>query len=153
VNTYVAKAERKQTRTSRSFSAPRPPPLQLSNGDYIFFYNGATLPNDRQYHVGWAVLAGEDPSKVVHRSERPILSWSDRPWMAGNSTKQLCYTPTVVFCNGARRLVSSPAGQDTFQLFFGGADAVVGTATVVVKDSTRGSHHTASSTAQLLSGV
>eukprot|EP00040_Diaphanoeca_grandis_P043318 m.267603 g.267603 ORF g.267603 m.267603 type:complete len:394 (-) comp74073_c0_seq1:194-1375(-) len=106
---------------------PGPPPLELANGNYLFFYNGATLPNDREYHVGWAVLDQHDPTKVIQRSEEPVLSWSDRPWMIGNSSKYICYTPTVVFCNGAR-----PLGNDTFELFFGGADAVVGRATVVV---------------------
>lgn len=62
---------------------PGPPPLQLANGNYLFFYNGATLPNDRQYHVGWAVLAAADPSKVLQRSAAPLLSWTDRSWMVG----------------------------------------------------------------------
>ena len=106
---------------------PGPPPMRLSSGDYIFFYNGATLPNDREYHVGYAILSGSNPRKVLQRSASPVLSWTDRPWMVGNSTKYLCYTPLVVFCNGAREV----AGKlDTFELYFGAADAVVGSATV-----------------------
>jgi predicted GH43/DUF377 family glycosyl hydrolase len=101
---------------------------QLSSGDYLFFYNGATEPNDRQYHVGWALLSGDEPATVLQRSPRPLLSWSDRPWMVGNDSSTLCYTPTVVFCNGARAL-----GGDRFELFFGAADAVVGRAVVAVK--------------------
>ena len=95
--------------------------------------NGATKEMDREYHVGWAVLDAGDPSKVVHRSSSPLLSWTDRPWMVGNSSAYLCYTPTVVFCNAARRLaLSAGAGPDAFELFFGGADAVVGRARVHV---------------------
>jgi predicted GH43/DUF377 family glycosyl hydrolase len=113
---------------------PGPPPLRLSDGNWLFFYNGATVKADRQYHVGFAILDGEDPTKVLQRSETPVLSWFDRKWMVGNSlapggvgNTDLCYTPTVVFCNAARSL-----GGDSFQLWFGGADAVVGTATVHV---------------------
>lgn len=109
---------------------PGPPPLLLASGDYLFFYNGATLPNDRQYHVGWAILDGRDPSRVIQRSVVPVLSWTDRTWMVGNTTADtaLCYTPSVVFCNGARPLEAV----GTFELFFGGADAVIGTAVVKV---------------------
>ena len=108
---------------------PGPPPLRLQSGDYIFFYNGATMPNDRQYHVGFAILSGENPTHVLQRSASPVLSWTDRPWMVGNSSAYLCYTPSVVFCNGARHVEGKV---DTFELFFGGADAVVGSATVAL---------------------
>ena len=36
---------------------PGPPPLQLDDGNYLFFYNSATLKNDRQYHVGFVILS------------------------------------------------------------------------------------------------
>jgi len=109
---------------------PGPPAFQLASGDWLFFYNAATFINDRQYHVGFAVLDRDDPGKVLQRSAKPVLSWTDRPWMEGNTTRSgsLCYTPEVVFCNGARLL---PDGR-SIQLFFGAADAVVGTATVTV---------------------
>ncbi len=106
---------------------PGPPPLRLNTGDYVFFYNGATLPNDRQYHVGWAILSHDNPRTVLQRSAEPVLSWTDRPWMVGNSSKYLCYTPSVVFCNGAREVKGQ---ENTYQLYFGAADAVVGSATV-----------------------
>jgi len=59
--------------------------------------------------------------------------------MVGNSSKDtdLCYTPSVVFCNGARALapeegegVAGLAQPWRFELFFGAADAVVGSAVV-----------------------
>ena len=67
---------------------PGPPPMRLQSGDYVFFYNGATLPNDRQYHVGFAILSQDDPKEVLQRSALPVLSWTDRPWMVGNSSAQ-----------------------------------------------------------------
>ena len=124
---------RRPGRWDEGLIEPGPPPLLLSDGNHIFFYNGATVRSDRQYHVGYAVLSARDPTVVLQRSEDPVLSWSDRPWMAGNATNTttLCYTPTVVFCNGARAL-----GGDRFELFFGGADAVVGTAILTVDTPT-----------------
>lgn len=50
-----------------------PPPLQLSNGDYLFFYNSATLgwPDEEgsAYHPGWVILDGTDPTG------RSLLKW------------------------------------------------------------------------------
>lgn len=46
-----------------------PPPLKLSDGNYLFFYNSAELgwPEiaDTAYHVGWVILSGEDPTKIL----------------------------------------------------------------------------------------
>jgi len=48
-----------------------PPPLLLSSGDYLFFYNSAELgwPDEgTAYHPGWVILDGKDP-----RGENTIL--------------------------------------------------------------------------------
>lgn len=49
-----------------------PPPLQLSNGDYIFFYNSASVgwPDSptAAYHVGYVILDGNDPTIIKVRS-------------------------------------------------------------------------------------
>jgi len=54
-----------------------PPPLLLSNGNYIFFYNSAEKgwPEDLKtsYHVGWVILDGQDPTKILARSEQPLM--------------------------------------------------------------------------------
>ncbi len=45
-----------------------PPPLLLSNGDYLFFYNSAELgwPDiGTSYNVGWLILSGSDPTQVI----------------------------------------------------------------------------------------
>lgn len=54
-----------------------PPPLQLSNGNYLFIYNSAEKgwPEDPNtaYHVGWVILDGNDPTKILARSEEPLM--------------------------------------------------------------------------------
>lgn len=46
-----------------------PPPLLLSDGNYIFFYNSAEKgwPEDPAagYHPGWVILDGKDPTKII----------------------------------------------------------------------------------------
>ena len=119
---------------------PGPPPLVLSDGTYLVLYNSASHHNDRGYHVGAAIIDGKFPSpKVLYRSPAPLLSWTSRPWMVGNDTEYLCNVPEVVFLAAARPM---PMHLDTegvnggvlgrFELFFGGADAVVGRASLVV---------------------
>ena len=54
-----------------------PPPLQLSDGNYLFIYNSAEVgwPDDRNtaYHVGWVILDGSDPRKILQRSEEALM--------------------------------------------------------------------------------
>ena len=54
-----------------------PPPLLLSNGDYLFIYNSAEKgwPEDPKtaYHVGWVILDGKDPTIIKQRSEKPLM--------------------------------------------------------------------------------
>jgi predicted GH43/DUF377 family glycosyl hydrolase len=55
-----------------------PPPLRLSNGNYLFLYNSAQKgwPEDLKtsYHVGWVILDGKDPTKILERSSEALLS-------------------------------------------------------------------------------
>ena len=123
---------------------PGPPPLLLASGDYLMLYNSAEEENDRGYHVGWVILSGADPTKVLQRSKSPLLSWTNRTWSAGNDTNALCNVPEVVFLAAARPLPAAAAaaagvstdvttgGEEAFELFFGAADAVVGRATIGV---------------------
>lgn len=54
-----------------------PPPMPLSDGNYLFFYNSAEKgwPEDPKtaYHVGWVILDGKDPTKILSRSEAPLM--------------------------------------------------------------------------------
>jgi predicted GH43/DUF377 family glycosyl hydrolase len=106
-----------------------PPPLRLSTGDYLFFYNSASdgwpdAPGSG-YHAGWAVLDRADPARVRQRAAEPLLG-PRRPWERG-TPPWACNAPAVVFLSAA-----APLGGDRFRVYFGAADAVVGTAVVAV---------------------
>lgn len=110
-----------------------PPPLLLDDGNYIFFYNSAQAghPSNKpgyalQYNAGYLIIDGKDPSHILQRSEVPLLS-PTLAWETGTDP-ELELTPNVVFLEAAK-----PLGQDEFLVFFGGADSVIGTATVQVK--------------------
>jgi len=106
-----------------------PPPLLLSSGDYLFFYNSATVgwPNTvgSAYNVGFVILDGKNPKNILQRSEVPILS----PTLAyeQGGAPYTCNMPNVVFLEAAK-----PVGIDTFEVYFGAADNTIGTATVSV---------------------
>ena len=107
-----------------------PPPLALANGDLLFFYNSAQVgwPKDLStaYHVGWVILDGADPTVIKARSAEPLLG-PVHPWEQGVAP-YACNAPNVVFLEAAYSL-----GGDRFQVFFGGADATVGSAVIEVK--------------------
>lgn len=48
-----------------------PPPLKLSDGNYLFIYNSAKQHDNpkpgfnMQYNAGWAILNGTDPGQVL----------------------------------------------------------------------------------------
>jgi predicted GH43/DUF377 family glycosyl hydrolase len=106
-----------------------PPPMELDNGDILFFYNSAQVgwPQDLStaYHVGWVVLDGKDPTIIKARSSEPLLG-PIYPWEQGQSP-YACNAPNVVFLEAAY-----PLGEDRFQVFFGGADATIGSAVIEV---------------------
>eukprot|EP00698_Gefionella_okellyi_P004417 TRINITY_DN14077_c0_g1_i1.p1 TRINITY_DN14077_c0_g1~~TRINITY_DN14077_c0_g1_i1.p1 ORF type:complete len:363 (-),score=69.96 TRINITY_DN14077_c0_g1_i1:261-1349(-) len=105
-----------------------PPPLKLSTGDYLFLHNSANsgFPQSGEYHASWAILSGADPSQVLARAEDPLLS-PDALWERGVSP-WTCNVPRVVFLEAA----APTELPDVFRIYFGGADAVVGSAVVKV---------------------
>lgn len=111
---------------------PGPPPVSLSNGDLLFLYNGAKRHNttkpdyNRYYGLGWAVLSGKDPTRVVARSTEPILIPEEK-WEIGDMSEG-DQTPFAVFLDGAIEKL----GKDTFRIYYGAADANIGAATVKV---------------------
>eukprot|EP01113_Clastostelium_recurvatum_P012915 TRINITY_DN1673_c0_g1_i2.p1 TRINITY_DN1673_c0_g1~~TRINITY_DN1673_c0_g1_i2.p1 ORF type:complete len:370 (+),score=95.27 TRINITY_DN1673_c0_g1_i2:44-1111(+) len=103
-----------------------PMPLPLSDGNYLYIYNSArhgfpsAKPNwDMQYNVGWAILDGTDPTKVLQRCDTPLLS-PELAWEIGTKPF-LGLTPNVVFIEGWTQL-----GQNSFVAFYGAADSVIG---------------------------
>lgn len=104
-----------------------PPPMPLSTGDFIFFINSwsATFPDAPGYQPAWVVLSGSDPTKVVAHADKALWNPQRAAWMEG-SAPALCNVPNVAFLEAAH-----PTGRkDEFRVYFGGADAVVGSAVV-----------------------
>jgi predicted GH43/DUF377 family glycosyl hydrolase len=125
-----------------------PMPMKLSDGNYLFIFNGVCTPGKPgcsplsevntsvQYAPGWAILNGTDPSQVLTdgsgaliRAKTPLLTPRES-WELGTGDWEWEKTKGVVFAEGWRRL-----GPDSFMLFYGGADTVVGAATVTVRIS------------------
>jgi len=108
-----------------------PPPLKLSNGDYLFLYNSAQIgwPADPAtgFHVGWVVLDGTDPTKVLARSEEALFG-PEHTWEIGEAP-YACNAPNVVMLTGAEAL-----GGDQFRLFFGASDSNVGSMVIEVRN-------------------
>jgi len=117
-----------------------PPPERLTSGDFFYLHNtagelklnGSSYAN---YHLSFLILDKKDPTNQLFRSPVPILS-CELGWEIGQSP-WLDLTPYVVFSEGMRRFPE--AGPDSWLLYYGGADSVVGGAIVTVKfDETAG---------------
>lgn len=110
-----------------------PPPMRMFDGNYFFFYNSANNSASGSdfgsYNPGWLVLDGDDPSNILQRSDVPLLS-PVHGWEQGVAPYE-CNVHNVTFLEAARHVSSSSSG-DIFDVWFGGADAVIGTARVLV---------------------
>jgi predicted GH43/DUF377 family glycosyl hydrolase len=105
-----------------------PPPLRLSSGDYFFLINSW---NDRNvYQPSWVILSGDDPTVVVQRAASPLWSPQKYDWMTGKAPAS-CNVENVAFVEAAH----PTEVPDKFRVYFGGADAVIGTAVVEVRQS------------------
>ena len=102
-----------------------PPPLLLSTGDFIFFIN--SWGGKAGYQPGWVILSGEDSSKIIARAPEPLWSPQRYSWMTG-SAPSFCNVANVAFLEAAH----PTAERDTFRVYFGGADAVIGSVVVRV---------------------
>jgi hypothetical protein len=118
------------------------PPLRLASGDYLFIYNSARYPNRiLQYNLGYAILDGSNPSNILHRSDRPLLS-PELEWEVGTSSEYLAKNTVflgglVVDPNGCPADVGTLVGPEyaeNAECFFGaygGANSVVGAVRIV----------------------
>jgi len=114
-----------------------PHPLKLSDGNYLFLYNSARCcvpsikPNwNIQYNVGYLILDGKDPTKILERSETPIYS-PELAWEVGVGP-YLGLTPNVVFVEGWERYKNQ---NNTFVAYYGAADSVMGAFKISVTKS------------------
>lgn len=102
-----------------------PTPQLLSTGDYVFFHNSAGTGG---YHAEYAIIDGEKPdAPPLQRAQEPLLS-PIYDFELGTAPAE-CNVANVVFLEA----VAPVDGMvDTFDVFFGGSDAVVSTARVSV---------------------
>lgn len=94
------------------------PPFKTSKG-WVLFYHG--IGEDNSYSMGAALLDLKNPSKVLSRTATPIMTPSEKYEREGQ-------IPNVVF----------PCGQivrkGKIYLYYGGADTVIGVATLSLKE-------------------
>lgn len=96
------------------------PPIETSEG-WLLIYHGISKKSDNHYHLRAALLDLENPTRVIVRTEDPILD----PEM---SYEKHGLVPNVVFSNGA------VVKDGRLFVYYGGADKVIGVATAKLSD-------------------
>ena len=91
---------------------PGPPPLLTPNG-IVLIYNGAD--DKLVYRTAVAIFDRADPSRVLYRSDQPILV-PEKEW------EKVGQVPNVVFVEGMLRQ------GDRYLFYYGGADKYIGVA-------------------------
>jgi predicted GH43/DUF377 family glycosyl hydrolase len=94
------------------------PPLETEFG-WLLIYHGVSDPGS-VYKVGAMLLDYNDPYKILARTDEPIIE----PMM---DYEKVGVVPNVVFPCGA------VIKDDTLFVYYGGADKVIGVATIPVK--------------------
>jgi len=102
--------------------------VQLKTGDYLMFYAAATpgWVAHGNYTAGWIILDKNDPTKIVQRSDEHIMV-PLLPYEQGIPPYPVNRANVIFLCSAVP--TSDP---NVFRLWFGAADASVGTATVKV---------------------
>jgi len=98
------------------------PPIKTEYG-WLLFYHG--VDDNRVYRLGVALLDLKDPSKVIKRYDKPVLS-PETQWEKEGQV------PNVVFTCGAVEIDGT-----YFVFYYGGADTVIGVATISKKEIDR----------------
>lgn len=113
--------ERRQGMFDGELVESGPPPVQLSDGNWLFLYNAAQKldgsSNGLFYAPGYVILNGSNVLQVLRRSDKPLL-------MPEASWETIGQTTYVVFASGLRRVPNT--GDDTFVVYYGAADTNVG---------------------------
>ena len=89
------------------------PPMRIDAGWLVVYYGVKETNSGPLFRLGAAILDAEDPTKVVGRSNIPILSPREDYERIGNLSN-------IVFCTGA-----SIDDDGNVQVFYGGADSCV----------------------------
>lgn len=94
--------------------------LRIAEGWLLFYYG---VDQNDSYHIGAALLEYSDPTKILYRTDLPVLS----PSLLWERTGRRADT---VFCCGA---FSDPKG-NFLRLFYGAADTYTGIADIKMDD-------------------
>ena len=95
------------------------PPLETTAG-WLEIYHGVS--QDGSYHLGALLLDLEDPSRIIARSNEPLLSPESDFEKAG-------FYSNTVFSNG---VVLHPTNPDLLLAYYGAADRSIGVCTVSI---------------------
>jgi predicted GH43/DUF377 family glycosyl hydrolase len=118
-----------------------PEPLRMSDGNYLFLYNSARktdIKNPKpgwslEYNLGWLILDGQDPTKVLARSDEPLFS-PELDWETCDTTTPEWaargLTPLVIFVEGWKK-----TAENTFLVWYQGCDSTTGVAQLKVSFS------------------
>jgi len=101
---------------------PGPTPVMLDNG-ILVIYNSLNrlLGSGGRLTTGWVIFSRDDPTKIVARCDAPFLV----PELSWENSGQ---TPNCVFSEGLVEV------NNTWYLYYGAADTVVGLETAPVRD-------------------
>ncbi|HDI03119.1 MAG TPA: glycosidase [Candidatus Pacearchaeota archaeon] len=108
----------RKTKWDCAYIGPAAPPLKTNKG-WLLFYHGVDF--DKVYRVGFAVFDLENPSKLLYRSDEPLMEPESYEELWG-------VTPSVVYPCG----VIEKDGY--YYIYYGSADTVVSAARIKVKD-------------------
>ena len=132
--------------------AAGPPPVRLSDGNYLYLYSIdnlwscqsascnvcnlncsdpqilSTCPNcnDGRCALGWMILDGKDPLSVLQKADAPLLK-AELEWETTGSKAHPVQTPWVIFTDGLQQV-----GLNEFIVYYGGGDTNVGASRIKV---------------------
>ena len=119
----LAVLAKREGRFDSSFPETGPPPILTGEG-IVVLYNGKNAPSGgdpslgpNAYAAGEALFAADDPSKLIARTDRPVL----QPEMPFEKTGQ--YAAGTTFAEGLVWFL-----RNQWLLFYGCADSMVGVA-------------------------
>jgi predicted GH43/DUF377 family glycosyl hydrolase len=100
---------------------PGPTPIMLDNG-ILVIYNSLNrqLPDGGRLTTGWVIFSRDDPTKIVARCDAPFLV-PELSWENSGQVTNCVFSEGIVEVN------------NTWYLYYGAADKVVGLATAPVK--------------------
>ncbi|MCK5149652.1 hypothetical protein KAJ87_01890 [Candidatus Pacearchaeota archaeon] len=107
------------------------PPIKMKHkiyGDILFMlYHGASKQGNR-YQMGYVILDGKNPNKILERSIEPLLS-TELDWEIGRG-KYPAEVGNVVFGCGA-----IPIGKNKIRAYYSGGDRYPGFADLTIKNT------------------